>query len=83
MTEHRTATDLETAADALRGRSGVAAVDVIEEDPRLDRPAIEIVIEPGYDRVPPHILRALAEQDCGLHDVSPRGAPKHFVIVAV
>lgn len=83
MPEHRDPRELERAADEIEAVTGVVAADFIHEDARLGRPSIEIVIDPEYSRVPPRVLRKLAEHDLGLHDVAPRGMPRHFVVVAV
>jgi len=64
---------------------GVRAADVIRDDPRLDRPCVELVIGPGYERVPPRVLRKVAEFDFGTRpDLSgSRGRPRHWTVVVV
>ena len=71
------------AADALGALSGVRAADVLEQDPRLDRPCIELVIGPAFERVPPRVHRVVAEFDFGTRpDLSgSRGNPRYFILV--
>jgi len=73
----------EDCADALRALPGVRAVDVLDDDARLDRPCIEVVVGPGYERTPPRVLRAIAEYDFGVRSVTSRGQPRHFVVVVI
>ena len=75
----------EECADALRALPGVRAVDVLGDDGRLDRPCIEVVVGPGYERSPARVLRTIAEYDFGTRpDLSgARGQPRHFVVVVV
>jgi hypothetical protein len=75
----------EQCADTLRALPGVRAVDVLATDTRLDRPCIEVVIGPGYERVPPRVHRVIAEHDFGTRPdlAGARGQPRHFVVVVV
>ena len=68
------------AARVLAEVTGVEAADVIEHDPRLNRPSIEILVGPEYVRVPPRVLRAIAECDLGLWDSSPK-AEYHVLVI--
>lgn len=69
-------------ADRLRGLPAVVGVDVLEHDPRLDRAALEIVVGPGLERVPPAVVRVLGNADVGIRDVTSR-PEGHFVVLAV
>jgi len=71
------------AAEDLGQVGGVRAVDVIEYDPRIGRPVIELTIGPAYERCPPRVSRAIAEQDLGTRpDLGGlRGQPRHFTVV--
>jgi len=72
-------------ADDLAGLPGVRVVDVLANDGRLDRPCIEVTVGPGYERVPPRVLRIVAEFDFGTRpDLSgSRGQPRHWTLVVV
>lgn len=48
-----------------------------------DGERVEIVCGPDFERVPPRVLRVLADHDCGVRDVSRQGDRDHFFIVAV
>jgi hypothetical protein len=67
--------------DAVEALPGVESVDVLDPDQRLDRRALELVIGPDYDRVPPAVLRTLAHHDAGVWDVSTRESPRWFVVI--
>jgi len=73
------------AAEVFEQLPGVRAVDVLEDDPALDRPCIELVIGPGYERVPPRVHRTLATFDFGTRpDLSgSQGRSRHWVLVVV
>lgn len=72
-------------ATQLRMSAAVVAVDVIERDERFadDRTSIEVSLTDEYNRVPPHILRALGEYDFGLWPPGTGVRPEHFVVVAI
>jgi len=72
-------------ADALEALPGVRAADVLGNDGRLDRPCIEVVVGPAYERVPPRVHRTIAEHDFGTRpDLSgSRGQPRHHIVVVV
>lgn len=74
----------EAAADAIRALHGVLAVDVVAQDPRFaeTRHTIEVVVT-DYDRVPPKVLRELAEHDLGLWAVDREPASDTFRVVGV
>ena len=73
------------AAAALEQLVGVRAVDVFAEGGQLDRPCLEVVVGPGYERVPPRVLRVVAAHDMGIRpDLSGgQGRPPHWVLVVV
>lgn len=73
---------LHDAADDLAGLPGVLAADVLDRDPRTQRPLLEVVAGPGYERVPPRVLRKIAEHDLGVRAVTPR-PNGHYVVEVV
>jgi len=70
-------------ATALEMTQGVAAVDVIDDPPQLDRPSIEVLVGPGYERVPRRVLNVITDHDFGTRpDLSGSvGQPRHFLVV--
>lgn len=70
---------LHDAADDLAGLPGVVATDVLDRDPRVQRPLLEITVGPRYERVPPRVLRKIAEHDLGTRSITPR-PEGHFVV---
>lgn len=74
-------TDLCECASALSTCPTVVAVDVLDDDPRLDGPCLECVVGPDAEAVPPGVLRCLARHDRGIHSVDTRGEPMHRVVV--
>lgn len=74
----------ESAADAIRALQGVVAVDVVAQDPRFadTRHTIEVVVA-DYERVPPKVLREIANHDLGLWAVDREPASDTFRVVAV
>lgn len=83
MTEVRDPADLRDAADVLAALPGVIDPVTVQPDPQLDAFTVEITVGPSYDRVPPRVLRTLAEHDLGIHDVTTRGEPVHHIVHAV
>lgn len=78
MPEVRTERELDAIADALDGNRHVAAVEVAPlPNGRL---VVEAVLEPRLDRVPPSVLRTLAEHDLGVSRVTDQGRPVHKVV---
>lgn len=73
---------LRQCGQACLGLSGVETADVLDVNGRAPVPVLELVVAPGFERVPPRVLRTLAEWDCGVIDVTTRGQPAHFVVVA-
>lgn len=82
MAEMADPVQYEAAADELRGLAGVLSADVLNRDPRLGRPLIEVVVGPGYERAPPRVLRMIAEHDLGTRAQIPR-PDGHFVVEVV
>lgn len=89
MTEPRTREEYADAAIRLSDVPGVIDTTVIS-NPNLTTQltgeydhVLEPVVGPEYERVPPRVLRLLAECDCGIRDVTTRGEPRHHVVEAV
>jgi len=72
MPEHRSRASLEAAAEHVAMLPGVATTEVIESD-EYARPLVSVVVGKEYERVPPRVLRALTQRDCGIVDVSRQG----------
>jgi len=66
------------AADALVELPGVLSADVLDRDPRTERPMLELTVGPGYVRVLSRVLRRIAEHDLGVCDVRPQGVDGHW-----
>ena len=81
MTE-LTRVQLIACRDAVEALPGVESVDVLDQDQRLDRRALEIVIGPDFDRVPPSVLRTLAHHDAGIWDVMTPESSKGRKVIA-
>lgn len=82
--EHRSPDDLNAAKTTLAGVPGVIQVTLVETPNRAGQPAhLEVVCGPERERVPPRVLRILAECDCGIRDVSRQGDPAHYIVTAV
>lgn len=86
MPEHRSREEYADAAIRLSDVPGVIDTTVIS-NPNLitgeyDH-VVEVIVGPEYNRVPPRVLRALAESDCGIDDVTTRGNPTHHIITAI
>lgn len=73
------------AKTTLAGLPGVVAADVVDQPNLLtggeDR-HLEVVLTPEHDRVPPRVVRILAECGLGIDDVSRQGSPSHVVVTA-
>lgn len=69
MPNSRPASGHDEAAAALRDLPGVEAADVLAADPALGGPVVELAVGPGFERVPPRVLRVLARHDLGIHEV--------------
>jgi len=70
-------------AEALAALPGVVATDVLDRDPRVGRPLLEVVVGPGYVRVPPRVLRAVAAHDLGIRRVAPQGIEGHLAVKVI
>lgn len=81
MPEHAPVERYRECADALRTLPAVVAADVLETDIRTGTPTIEVVVE--AERVPPSVLRTLADHDRGIWDATHRGDPTHTVAIVV
>lgn len=82
MTDDLTAANADRTADTLRSLPGVRSVAITHPDVRVDeRRSLEVTIGEGYRRVPPRVIRVLAEHDCGVTDVSRQG--DHPVLLAI
>ena len=68
------------AADVV-ALPGVQAADVLDRDPRVERPICEVTIGPRYARVPPRVLRAIAKHDLGVYDVTQQTGGYYRVVV--
>jgi len=75
-------TQYEAFADDVEGLPGVVAADVLDRDPRLQRPVVEVTVGPGYQRTPPRVLRSVAAADLGLYSCSPR-PDGYFTVLVV
>jgi len=64
--------NLERAVDDVRSHPTVHDARLVDRH-RGEWRALELVLVPDVDRVPPGVLRALAECDCGISAVQPQG----------
>lgn len=71
------AEQLHAATLALQTTEGVDAVDLLAETRRL-----EVVVGPQYSRVPPRVLRVLADHDLGVESVTPQGDGEWLIVQA-
>ncbi|WP_226043445.1 hypothetical protein [Natrinema sp. DC36] len=72
--------NLEAAAEALPRHPTVHDARLVDRRDYDGRRVLEIVLGPEVDRVPPGVLRSLAESDCGIEAVQQQGA---FLIAVV
>lgn len=64
--------------------AGVVTTDLLDADEsHTDGPLLEVVIAEGYARVPPRVLRTIAECDCGVRTARPQGSGASHRIVEV
>jgi len=80
---HDRAGELRNIAQTLLDVRGVEAVDVHSDDPRLQRPTLEATIQPDDRGVPASVLSKLGDADVAVESITPRGHPRHYVVVAV
>ncbi|WP_233274382.1 hypothetical protein [Natrinema thermotolerans] len=66
--------DLEAAAKTVPSHSTVHDARLVDRRDHDGRRVLEIVLGPEVDRVPPGVLRSLAESDCGIEAVQQQGA---------
>ena len=83
MPEMVSKTEYDRAAEDLLGLAGVRAADVLDRDPRADRPLLELTVGPGYLRVPPRVLRSIANHDLGVRSIQPQGANGHLIVEVI
>ena len=69
-----TAHTLREAAQRLEGLGIVVGYDLLEDEGTL-----ELTVGPGLDRVPPTVVRILAQEDLGIVDAKPR--PEGYYVV--
>ena len=75
-------TTVEAARDALVDVPDVESVALLPAGKhRPGTRRVSIVLPPGYDRVPPRVLRCVAEHDLGVADVSRQG--EQLIVAAV
>jgi len=72
--------DLEGAAEAVPQHPTVDDVHLVDRRAVGGQRTLEIVLGPQVDRVPPGVLRTLADHDCGAGAVQPQGA---FLVMEV
>ncbi|QCC60777.1 hypothetical protein NP511_02210 [Natrinema thermotolerans] len=65
--------NLEAAAEAVPEHPTVYDARLVDRRDQDGRRVLEVVLGPQVDRVPPGVLRALAEADCGLDTVQSQG----------
>ncbi|UHQ96440.1 hypothetical protein [Natrinema halophilum] len=65
--------NLEGAAEAVPSHPTVHDARLVDRRDAGGRLAVEIVLGPQVDRVPPGVLRILAEHDCGIRQTQPQG----------
>ncbi|WP_176548153.1 hypothetical protein [Natrinema sp. CBA1119] len=65
--------DLEGAAEAVPSHPTVHDVRLVDRRDYGGRRKLEIVLGPRVDRIPPGVLRTLAEHDCGVGLTQPQG----------
>lgn len=85
MIDNPTVEELTQAATELKYNPYVEAVDVIDGDARFAdrRNTLSIVVGGEFDRVPPRVVRAIADADLGLWSVDRQAGGEAFIIVAV
>ncbi|WP_226041545.1 hypothetical protein [Natrinema sp. DC36] len=66
--------NLEAATEAVPSHPTVRDVRLVDRRDHGGRRVLEIVLGPDVDRVPPGVLRALADADCGITTVQSQGA---------
>lgn len=82
MGEVRSTMEIREAARDVHHNACVRAAQRTT-DPVEYRTVLEIVLEPGIERVPPGVLFRLYEHDMGVRNVERRGCPEHLIVVAV
>ena len=78
MHETRSHKSMARLVDDLRDLPTVADVETLGI--AVEDAVVSVLLLPGIDRVPPAVLRTLAQNDAGIADVSPQGEPAHLII---
>lgn len=65
--------NLEAAAEAVPEHPTVHDAHLVDRRNHDGRRVLEIVLGPEVDRVPPGVLRSLADSDCGIEAVQQQG----------
>ena len=66
--------NLAAAAEAVPSHSTVHDARLVDRRDHGGDRVLEVVLGPKVDRVPPGVLRSLAEYDCGIKTVQAQGA---------
>lgn len=72
--------DLEGAAEAAPDHPNVHDARLVDRRDVGGQRVLEIVLGSGIDRIPPGVLRTLADHDCGIATAQPQG--EFLVVVA-
>ena len=70
------------ARERLEALPSVGDVELVLDRPDLDQPCLEVHVH-SYERVPPCVLRTIAESDLGLRPDLSGTRPGEFVLVVV
>ena len=65
--------NLDRAVDGVRSHPTVHDARLVDRRDLGGRRVLEVVLGPDADRIPPGVLRALAECDCGIGAVQKQG----------
>lgn len=71
------------ACESLEQVDGVLDVNVVLDRPDIDHTCLEVHVPADYGRVPPRILRCIAEHDLGLRPELSSSRPGEQVLVVV
>lgn len=73
--------DLERAEVTVQTHTTVRDAQVVDSDHGATPQALEVVLEERVERVPPGVLRLLANHDCGISEVQPQG--QHLIVEVI
>lgn len=76
MTEHRGTAHYREVGQLCLAHPTVVSADVVTDPIHRPGPVLEVTVQ--ADRIPPGVLRTLAEGDLGVVDVTPQG-PDHRI----